>query len=197
MSNALVPAAYDVEPEAAFADVVGGDEFLGGDEGRDQRRVHRAEHGQPLGIGGQPAGPGDGLEGGALVIGVAAIALPSADRQHELDAGGVRHPRQVQAIRPAAQPAFRHRRHRPAGRAVGAEQPELQPVATAHRGAFGLSDRALHHCPRCGAGKALPKRAGIAKLSLTKRPKMPPFSGSDGGNDGEQRQILSVCRPGG
>jgi hypothetical protein len=30
--------------------------------------------------------------------------------------------------------------------------------------------------PCLGAGKALPKRAGIAKLSLTERPKMPPFS---------------------
>ncbi len=34
-----------------------------------------------------PAGPGHGLQRRALIVGVAAIALPAADRQHEFDAG--------------------------------------------------------------------------------------------------------------
>jgi hypothetical protein len=37
----------------------------------------------------------------ALVIGVADIALPASDRQHELDAGQVGHLRQSDAVGPA------------------------------------------------------------------------------------------------
>ena len=46
---ALVPADHDVEPEAAFADVIGGDHLLCRDDRMKQRRVHRAEHGDALG----------------------------------------------------------------------------------------------------------------------------------------------------
>ena len=37
---AFVPADHDVEPEAALADVVGGDHFLGRDHRIEDRRVH-------------------------------------------------------------------------------------------------------------------------------------------------------------
>ena len=84
---ALVPADHEVEAEAALADVVGGDELLGGDQGMKQRRVHGAEHGDALGRRQQAAGPGHGLERRAVKVGVAAVALPAADRQHEVDAG--------------------------------------------------------------------------------------------------------------
>ncbi len=48
---ALVPADHEVDADAAFADVVGGDEFLGRDQGMKQRRMHRAEYGHALGRG--------------------------------------------------------------------------------------------------------------------------------------------------
>ena len=45
---AFVPAGHKVEPEAAVTDVVGGDHLLGGDQRMEQRRVHGAEHRDPL-----------------------------------------------------------------------------------------------------------------------------------------------------
>ena len=56
---ALVPAAHDVQAEAAVADMVGGHDLLGRDQRREQRRVDRPEHGDALGRGQQPGGPGD------------------------------------------------------------------------------------------------------------------------------------------
>ena len=91
----LVPADHDVQPEAAFADVVGGDHLLGRDDRMEQRRVHGAEHGDALGRRQQPAGPGHGFERRVLIAGLAAIALPAADRQHEVDAGLVGHAHQL------------------------------------------------------------------------------------------------------
>jgi hypothetical protein len=118
--------------------MVGSDKFLGGDQGRDQRRVHSAKHGQVPRGGEEAGGPGDGLEGRALVIAVTAIALPAADRQHELDAEFVRHARQREAIGPAAGPTLRHHRHGAPRGAIGTEQAELQPVAASHLGALAL-----------------------------------------------------------
>src|SRR5262249_9701270 len=73
--------------------------------------------------------PGDGLERGALVLGLAAIALPPPDRQHEVDAGVVRHADKPEIVGPRAGPALRHLGDRAPGRAVGAEQAELELVA--------------------------------------------------------------------
>ena len=89
---ALVPADDDVQPEAAFADMVGGDHLLRRNDRIEQRRMHGAEHGDALGRGEQAGRPGDGLERRALVVGVAAVALPAPDREQEIDAGLVRHP---------------------------------------------------------------------------------------------------------
>ncbi|WP_258402141.1 hypothetical protein, partial [Pseudomonas aeruginosa] len=55
-----------------------------------------------LGLGEQTAGPGHGLERRTLIVGGTTIALPAADRQHELDPRPVGHLRQSDAIRPAA-----------------------------------------------------------------------------------------------
>ena len=53
----LVPADHDVQSEAAFADMVGGDELLGRDQRMKQRRVHGAERDQPLGVGEKARSP--------------------------------------------------------------------------------------------------------------------------------------------
>ena len=141
----LVPADHEVDAEAALADVVGGDELLGGDQGMKQRRVHRAEHGDALGGGQEAAGPGHGFERRAVKVGVAAIALPAADRQHEVDAGLVRHARELQAIRPAGRPPLRHLGGRAARRAVGAEDADLQRVGVVHRRAVGQRSSTAQH----------------------------------------------------
>jgi hypothetical protein len=80
---ALVPADDDVDADAAFADVIRGDEFLGRDQRMKQWRVNGAEHRHALGGGEEANRPGDGFERTAVKIGVAAIALPARDRQHE------------------------------------------------------------------------------------------------------------------
>jgi hypothetical protein len=133
-----VPAANDVQPEAAVADMVSGDKLFGRDNGVEQRRVHGAEDGQPLGGGEQTGGPGDGFERFALIVSVAAVALPAADRQHELDAGGVGHLRQTQIVRPGPAPAFGDHGNGAAGGAVGAEQPQLESVRRVECRAVGL-----------------------------------------------------------
>ena len=140
---ALVPADHQVEPEAPLADMVGGDEFLGGDQRIEQRRMHGAEHGDALRRGQQPGRPGHGFERGAVEIGGAAITLPARDWQHEVDAARLRHAGEREAVGPARRPALRHLRRRTAGGAIGAEQAELERIAIEHREALGQ---------RCGAG---------------------------------------------
>ena len=124
----------------------------------EQRRVHGAEHDQVLGLAEKPGGPGDGLERGAHVVGVAAIALPAADRQHELDAVRVAHPGEREIVLPVAGPALGHVSHAAAGGAVRAEQADLERVAAVHRHAvahgrtgigWGSSD--VHGGSWCGA----------------------------------------------
>src|SRR5579862_512518 len=95
--------------------------------------MHGAEHDQPPGGSEEPRRPGHGLERRALVIGVAAIALPAPDRQHEFEARRIGHPRQPQAIGPAAAPAFGDLGDGAAGGAVGAEEPEFEAIMAAER----------------------------------------------------------------
>ena len=75
--------------------MIGGDHLLRRDDRMKQRCVDRAEHGDASGVLQQAAGPGDGFERRLLIAGVAAVALPAADRQHEVDAGLVRHAREL------------------------------------------------------------------------------------------------------
>ena len=163
---ALVPAGDDVEAEAAVADVVGGDALLGGDDRMEQRRVHGAEHGDALGLGEQPGGPGHRLQRLAVQIGVAAVALPAADRQHEVDAGGVRHAGEREAVRPARRPALRHLGGRAAGRAVGAEQADLERVGVVHR-------QAVAHAMRWD-GRARARLRLFRRQSIKIRANSPP-----------------------
>jgi len=129
---ALIPADHNVQPEAALADMIGGDHFLRRNDGIENRRVDRAEHGDALGDGKQRRRPGDCFERRSLIIGGPAISLPAADRQQKIDARLVRHQRQFLVIRPAARPAFRNERNGAAGRAISAEQADLQRVAAMH-----------------------------------------------------------------
>jgi hypothetical protein len=107
---ALVPAGDDVQAEAALADMIGGDHFLGGDQGMEQRRVHGAEDRDLLGSCQQAAGPGDGFECRAVEVARAAVAFPAADRQKKIDPSLVGDARHVETIGPAREPAFRHQR---------------------------------------------------------------------------------------
>ena len=112
--------------------------LLGGDDRMKQRRVNGAEAGDARGGGEQPGRPGDGLKRFAVQVGIAAVALPAADRQHEVDAGLVAHLGEREAILPARRPALRHLGGGAARRAVGAEQPELEGVGVVHVEAVAL-----------------------------------------------------------
>src|SRR5690242_11648002 len=59
---ALVPAAHDIQAEAALADMIGGGELLGRDQRMDQRCMHRAEYCQVLRRGEQAGCPGNSLQ---------------------------------------------------------------------------------------------------------------------------------------
>ena len=133
---ALVPPDHDVEPEAAFADVVGGHHFLGGNDRVEKRRMHGAEDRHALGESEQARRPGDGLERRALVVGIAAIALPAPDREQEIDADVVGHPGELEIVRPAPRPALRNQGDRASRRAVRPEQADLELVRIVHRHAI-------------------------------------------------------------
>ena len=91
----LIPAAHDVQAEAALADVIGRDHLLRGDDRMEQRRMHGAEHGDaPVEASRpEPRSPSRASRPGSRF---AAVALPAADRQQEVDPGLVRHPREPQ-----------------------------------------------------------------------------------------------------
>ncbi len=103
---------------------------------------------------------------------VAAVALPAADRQDEVDAGLVGHLRERKAILPARRPALRHLGRRAARRAVDAEQAELQRVGVVH-----LEARALG---RCGAVE----QDGSSRLLL---------EGKIAGCDDRSTTVLQSC----
>ncbi len=93
----------------------------------------------------EPGRPGDRLQRRALIIGVAAVALPAADREQKVDAGIVRHHRERLVVGPIARPAFGNQRHRAAGRAICAEQADLQLVVAVHGAAGGKRRRRSVH----------------------------------------------------
>src|SRR5438132_3192627 len=130
----LVPAADDVEAEAATADVIGRDDLLRREHRRKNRYMHGAEHGEALGGGQQAARPGEGFECAALEISHAAIALPAPNRHQAFEAGRVCHLGEPDILREGVLPALRHRGRSAAARAVGAEDGKLEPVAADHGG---------------------------------------------------------------
>src|SRR5258707_12437773 len=102
----LVPSDYEIEPEPAFADMIGGDELLGGDQRIEQWRMDSAEHRDTPGRGKEPARPRHGLESRALIIGIAAMAFPARDRQQKIDAPLAGHAGEAHIVGPASGPAF-------------------------------------------------------------------------------------------
>ncbi len=135
---AVVPAGDDVEAETAFADVIGGDHLLCHDDRVEQRRVNGAEHGDALGRSEKARRPGDGLQRLAMHVGLAAVTLPAADRQDEVDAARVGHLGERKAILPARRPALRHLRRRASRGTIDAEQAELERVGVVHRHTVAL-----------------------------------------------------------
>src|SRR5262249_54671129 len=143
----LVPAADDVEAEAAAADVIRRDDLLRREHWRKEWHMHGAEHGETLGGGQQAARPGDGFKRAGLEIGRTAIALPAPDRYQGFEAGGVGHLGEPDIVREGVLPALRHRRRGAATRAVGAKDRQLESIAAEHGGialdlhAFALTSR--------------------------------------------------------
>ena len=137
---ALIPTGDEIEPEAAGADMIGGDEFLGGDQRMKQRRMHGTENRDALRRGQKAAGPGYGFERSAMKIAGAAVAFPAPDRQQEIDAGRIGQFCQFEAVGPGRQPALRHQRGGAGGRAVGAEKPDLERIIAMH------GDTRVHRC---------------------------------------------------
>src|SRR5215467_14106537 len=140
----LVPAADNVEAEAAPADVIGRDDLLRCEHLRKERHMHGAEHSEALGGGQQAARPGDRFKRATLEIGRTAIALPAPDRHHGFDAGRIRHLREPDIVLEGVLPAFRHCSRGTAARAVGAEDGQLEPITADHGGiALDLHNFAL------------------------------------------------------
>jgi hypothetical protein len=133
MSNSpSFPADDDIQSKTAFANVIGGGHFLRRDHRIENRRVHCAEHGDAPGNGEERGRPGDCFKRRALIIGRPAISLPATDRQQEIDACLVRHQREFLVVRPAPRPTFGNERYGASGRAIRAEQADLQLVAGVH-----------------------------------------------------------------
>jgi hypothetical protein len=78
-----------------------------------------AKDGDVLGRGQQARGPGHRFQHAAVKIGLAAIADPAGDRQHEVDARLIQHLGQFQVVVPAVHPAFGRLRRGHARGAVG------------------------------------------------------------------------------
>src|SRR2546425_3721500 len=146
----LVPAADDVEAEAAAANVIGRDDLLRRKHWRKERHMHGAKHGEALSGGQQAARPGHGLERAALEIGRAAIALPAPDRHQTFEAGRISHLGKPDVLLESVLPALRHGGRGTATRAIRAEDGKLEPIAAEHGGiALDIhtgASRALTHC---------------------------------------------------
>jgi hypothetical protein len=138
----LVPAADEVEAEAAPTDVIGRDDLLRREYRRKERHMHSTEHSEALGGGQQATGPGDGLKRAALEIGCTAIALPPPDRHQAFEAGRVYHLGEPNILREGVLPALRHCGRGAAARAVGVEDGKLEPIAAKH-GRIALD---IHEC---------------------------------------------------
>ena len=123
-----VPARDDVEPEAPVADVIGGHHLLGGKDRIDERDVERAERRDLLRRGEQPARPRQRLEGRALGVALALVAVPAADRQQELEAGLVGELRRLDVVVPGRVPALGRLGQAQPALAVHPEQAELELV---------------------------------------------------------------------
>ena len=80
----FVPTHDDVEAEPALPDVIGRHELLRRHNRMHERRMHGSKHRDAFRRRQQTGGPSHRLVSRALIIGVAAIALPATDRQQEV-----------------------------------------------------------------------------------------------------------------
>ena len=123
-----VPAGDDIQAKPPATNMVGRDHLLGRENGIDEGDVDRAEGSYALGRGQQAAGPGQGLEGRALRVGLAPVAMPATDRQEKFETRLVGHFRGREIILPRGVPALGRLRQAQAARAVHAKKPELEGV---------------------------------------------------------------------
>src|SRR5262249_57225345 len=79
-----------------------------------------------------------------MEIGIAAITLPAAYRQDEIDAGLIGHDGEVQTIRPTRGPAFRHLGGGAARGTIGSEHANLERVRVVH--AEAVAHRSITNC---------------------------------------------------
>jgi len=101
-----IPAADDVEPGAAAADVIDGGQRLGGIDRMHDRHVHRHEQADLLRHRGEARGPGKGLERPLAHVILAAEAAPARDRQKEFEPRAVGDTGRVQIVVPTGAPAL-------------------------------------------------------------------------------------------
>ena len=128
----LVPAANDIQSEAAIADMIAGGDLLGGEDRIDQSHMQGGKGDDVFGRRQQPAGPNQGFERRAVMIGLAAIAGPAAKGQHELKPRRVGHLRDLDIVFPSRLPTLRHRRAGNAAGTVGGKYADLELVAVRH-----------------------------------------------------------------
>src|SRR5712675_1004922 len=79
-----------------------------------------------------------------MEVGIAAITLPAAYREDEIDAGLIGHAGEATTIRPACGPAFRHLGGRAAGGTIGSEHPDLERIRVVH--AEAVAHRPMTNC---------------------------------------------------
>ena len=91
--------------------------------------MYRAERHDVFGRCKNARRPGEGLQTAAVMVGLAAIALPAAERQQEVEPGGVGHFGGGKVLRPGAFPAFRCQCRRQAARTVQTEQTQFEAMA--------------------------------------------------------------------
>src|SRR5438093_6316158 len=106
--------------------------------------MDRTEYGNALGRGQQTRRPRLRFKSRAMEIGIAAITLPAAYRQDEIDAGLIGHAGEAQTIRPTCGPAFRHLGSRAARGTIGSEHPDLERVRVIH--AEAVAHRSTTNC---------------------------------------------------
>jgi hypothetical protein len=91
--------------------------------------VDGAERHDALGRGQDARRPGQRLEAAAVMVVNAAVALPAAERQQEIEPRRIRHLRGGEVLFPRAFPPLRHPRRRQTAGTVHAEQPEFQGMS--------------------------------------------------------------------
>jgi hypothetical protein len=130
---ALIPSGDDVEPGAAAADVIDGDQRLGGKHRMHHRHMDRRKDRDLLRHRAQCGGKRKGLEAQRADIAFAAKSLPARNRQDELEAGAIDHLGDVGDLRPAGLPSLGYFRNRNPAVGVEREQAKLQPVGIVKR----------------------------------------------------------------